>query len=136
MNVRDLHEHLRTNFTCVNGTPRAYMEIPCPLPDQQIHVARFVYEIIGVTMRGEPEAIEEILCGWVWQKMLAGFEKEEIEDRGVLILFRRWPEVSNYIDEQGHECVKLTMRLAIPARDLETIFGEALLKEGERLYQL
>lgn len=136
MNVRDLHEQLRTNFTCVNGAPRAYMEIPCPLPDQRIHIARFVYETVGVTMRGTPELVEEILCGWVWQKMLAGFEKEEIEDRGVLILFRRWPEVSGYTDEYGHECVKLTMRLAIPARSLETIFGEALLKEGERLYQL
>lgn len=136
MNVRDLHEQLRTSFTCVNGTPRAYMEIPCPLPDQQIHIARFVYETVGVTMRGTPELVEEILCGWLWQKLVASFEVEEIEDGGVLILFRRWPEVSSYTDEQGRECAKITMRLSIPARDLSAIFGPAVTKEGERLYRL
>ncbi len=87
-------------------------------------------------MRGEQDAIEPILCSWVWQKMLAGFEKEEIQDRSVLVLFRRWPEVSSYTDERGYESVKLTMRLAIPARDLGAIFGDALKQEGERLYQL
>lgn len=136
MNVRDLHEQLRTNFTCVNGTPRAYMEIRCPLPDQQVHTARFVYEVVGVTMRGEPEHIEPILCAWLWQKLVAGFDKERIQDRDVLILFRRWPEVSNYIDSDGYECTKLTMRLAIPAENLYDIFGAAVCKEGELLYRL
>lgn len=136
MNVRDLHEHLRTNFTCINGTPRAYMEIRCPLPDQQIHIARFIYEAVGVTMRGEPEHIEPILCAWLWQKLVAGFNKERIQDRDALILFRRWPEVSGYIDGEGYECTKLTMRLSIPAEDLRRIFGHAVIEEGEILYRL
>lgn len=38
MNVRDLHEKLRTTFACIDGVPRAYMEIRCPLPNQQIHI--------------------------------------------------------------------------------------------------
>lgn len=136
MNVRDLHEQLRTGFTCVNGTPRSYMEIPIPLPDQQVHIARFVYEVVGVTMRGEPEHIEPILCAWLWQKLVAGFDKERIQDHNVLILFRRWPEVSSYIDTEGFECVKLTMRLSIPAEDLRRIFGAAVVGEGELLYKL
>lgn len=142
MNVRDLHEQLRASFTCVNGTPRAYMEIRVPVPHPEpphevyIHHARFVYEAVGVTMRGEPEHIEPILCAWAWQKLIAGFDKERIQDRDVLILFRRWPEVLGYIDSEGYECTKLTMRLVIPAEDLKRIFGEAVCKEGELLFKL
>lgn len=136
MNVRDLHEQLRAHFTCINGVPRAYMEIRCPLPDQQIHVARFVYQVVGVTMRGTPELVEEVLCGWMWQKLITAFPKEQIQDRDTLILFRRWPEVSSYIDNEGHEAMKLTMRLAIPGEDLLDIFGAAVREDGELLFRL
>lgn len=136
MNVRDLHEKLRTTFTCIDGVPRAYMEIRIPLPDQQIHLARFVYEAVGVTMRGQVEDLEPIMCAWFWQKLIAGFEKEPIEDRDILIIFRRWPQVHEYIDAQGHAAVKLTMRLVIPGEDLRRIFGPAVKEEGEFLYKL
>lgn len=136
MNVRDLHEQLRTHFTCINGVPRAYMDIRCPLPDQQIHVARFVYQTVGVTMRGTPELAEEIMCGWLWQKLFVAFPKEQMEDHNVLIIFRRWPEVSNYIDNESHEATKLTMRLAIPGEDLLDIFGAAVREDGELLFRL
>lgn len=136
MNTRDLHEKLRSTFSCIDGVPRAYMEIRCPLPNQQIHLARFVYESIGITMRGDIEDIEPILCAWFWQKLVAGFEKERLEDHNVLIIFRRWPQVSEYTDMEGHAATKLTLRLVIPGEDLRRIFGLAVKEEGEFLYRL
>lgn len=136
MNTRDLHEKLRHQFSCIDGVPRGYMEIHCPLPDQQIHVARFVYESIGVTMRGQTEDVEPILCGWFWQKLSTAFPQERMEDCDALIIFRRWPQVVEYIDGQGHAAAKLTTRLVIPGEDLRRIFGPAVKEEGEFLYSL
>lgn len=136
MNIRDLHEKLRTHFTCVDGTPRSYMEIRCPLNDGQLHIARFIYETIGVTMRGATEDIEPILCSWLWQKLFTAFPKEQMEDHDVLILFRRWPQVAEYTDGEGHEATKLTMRLVIPGDSMRRIFGDAVKEEGEILFKL
>lgn len=136
MNTRDLYEKLRTTFECIDGVPRAYMEIRCPLPNQQIHIARFIYESVGVTMRGDVEDLEPILCGWFWQKLVSGFPQEQLEDRNVLIIFRRWPQVVEYVDGQGHAAAKLTTRLVIPGEDLRRIFGPAVKEEGEFLYSL
>lgn len=136
MNARDLHEQLRTQFTCIDGVPRNYMEMRVPLGDGSIHIARFVYQTIGVTMRGEPEMVEPILCAWMWQRLINGFPKERLEDRDVLIIFRRWPQVAGYIDGEGYEATKLTMRLVIPAEDLQRVFGDAVLQEGQLVFQL
>ena len=140
MNVRDLHEKLRERFTCINGTPRNYMEIlvpGCECGKQgPWHFARFIYQVIGVTMRGEPEDVESILCAWMWQRLMGSFPEEVIEDRSTLILFRRWPEVSNYIDNEHFQATKLTMRLVIPGQDLKHIFGDAVKADGEMLFRL
>lgn len=136
MNVRDLHERLRAMFSCIEGVPRSYMEIRCPLPDQQIHIARFVYQIVGVTMRGEAEDVEPILCGWLWQRLSTAFQQEEMEDHNVLLIFRRWPQVEGYTDGDGYAATKLTMRLVIPGDDLKRIFGDATIDEGQMLFRL
>lgn len=136
MNTRDLHELLRAGFSCINGVPRAYMEIRIPLLDQQIHLARFVYQTVGVTMRGEAEDIEPILCAWMWQRLVAAFPKEEMEDRNVLLIFRRWPQIEGYTDGDGYAATKLTTRLVIPGDDLKRIFGGAAIDEGQMLFQL
>jgi hypothetical protein len=136
MNTRDLRENMCKHFSCIDGVPRAYMEVPMVLDDGSRHVARFVYEIVGVTMRGSPEIVEEVLCGWMWQKLISAFEQELIEDRNILIMFRRWPEFSVYIDSEGHDAAKLTMRLVIPGDNLKRIFGPAVTKESELLYRL
>ena len=136
MNVRDLHEKLRTDFSCIDGVPRAYMEFRVPLPDQQLHRARFVYQAVGVMMRGQSEDIEPILCAWLWQRLVAAFPKEEMEDRDVLLIFRRWPQIVEFVDGEGYAATKLTTRLVIPGDDLKRIFGDAVINEGEMLCRL
>lgn len=136
MNVRDLHEKLRSGFACIDGVPRNYMEIRCPMDRGEIFIARFIYQSIGVTMRGEPEQVEPVLCAWMWQRLASAFPKEVIEDRDTLVIFRRWPSIAGYIDAEGYECTKLTMRLVIPGEELKRIFGEATIEEGQLLHRL
>lgn len=140
MNIRDLHEKLRAHFGCIDGLPRNYMEIRCRLPQQQdpldIHVARFVYQSVGVTICGEPEDVEPILCLWFWQRMATAFSKEDLEDRNVLLIWRKWPLIESYIDKEGHTATKLRARFVIPADDLKRVFGDTVVGEGELLYKL
>lgn len=136
MNVRDLHESMRNGFSCIDGVPRSYMEVPIAWEDGSTHHARFVYQTVGVTMRGEADQVEPVLCGWVKQRLYGAFPKEIIEDKATLIIFRRWPQVESYTDADGYQATKLTMRLVIPGEDLKRIFGEAVIGEGEMVFRL
>lgn len=136
MNVRDLHEKIRESFSCIDGLPRNYMEIPVQQDDGALFRARFVYQTIGVTMRGEVDQVEPILCGWLLQRLCGAFLREILEDRSMLIIFRRWPQIVGYVDGDGYEATKLTMRLVIPGEDLRRIFGEAVIEEGQMVFRL
>lgn len=134
MDLRMLEELIRTQFTCIDGTPRGYMEIPHTISkDGRYHFEcyRWVYEVVGVSIVGEREAAEPILTGWLWQKLEAHFPEELREDRAVMLVFRRRLALEGYIDRDGRVCHKLTMRLFIPAFELSAIFNDAVLTEGQ-----
>lgn len=124
MKHETLCENIRRSFNVVE-LQRAYIQFPHVLPDGTTISICHTPETIGVAMVGDPDDASVVLCSWVWQKLVAFFPREALEDSNVVIFMRRWPTLVEYADEQGRTCTRLAMRLAIPGYKLQDIFDRA-----------
>lgn len=126
MNPTELKAAIDSIYTAIDGPPRAYFEIPiisrppacqCDWPLFE----RFIYQTIRVSIVGEPEAVEHVLCGWAHTHLSNLIPKEQREDRAVLLFWRRHPSITEFIDERGRTCTCLSLRLVIPGYPLDDI---------------
>jgi hypothetical protein len=105
-------------YTVVDGPARAFFEFPVPGIAGDA-VARVTYESVSVSAPGDDESAEALLSLWFYTA-LAGLLTEELqEDHGVVLFWRRRPQVHVYSDTDGKTVTKLTARLAIPGYSLE-----------------
>jgi len=137
LNAHELNQRICSAFTCLDGPPRAFFELPCidrpPLesnPDDQ--VLRVVYTTIRVGMIGGADLVESVLCGWAWGRLHALVAKESIEDRSWILFWRTRPQLTEFVDAKGRMCTHLRMRLAIPGIDL----SELASPEGDEVRML
>jgi hypothetical protein len=131
VNTNDLLVELNKIYSCVDGPPRPWFELPTDMhhpadaqrfgPDVEVRetpAIRIVYETVRVAMRGGTEDVGEILCRWVWRKLRDLLPEEMAMDASVVLFWRRRPSIEEFLDKKGRVCSQLRMRLAIPGYSL------------------
>lgn len=130
--VRELVEYLALTgdpydmFHCMQGVPRAYMEIPSGSP--HLMCIRGVYVTLGYWTNGSRQDCEAMLVSTIWDVFVTARAILRQSDWGGLLFWRRMPEITeeNYpegVDANGSPVpgglrTKLTCRVWIPGVDL------------------
>lgn len=124
MNVYQLVANIESIFTCVDGPPRAFFELPIPA---EVHdpilspVLRIIYQTVNVAMVGDEDTVGAALCTWADSKFHTLISKEQMEDRSTVLFWRHRPSLERFTDDKGRQSIRLYMRLVIPGVDLSSL---------------
>lgn len=143
MNLVELNEKVRninfpdpSGFMCLEGVPRAYMEIPYFDPHGMLMHVRLVYRVFGLQAVGPYEGMEAILCDAMWLEMLSlreRFVKRCGADAEPLLFWRRHFELT--IEGKGKlKTGRISVRLVIPGLVDEDYNLVSLAYEGRPFY--
>lgn len=119
MNMTQLKNQIANSFMCIEGPKTSYFEIPIGKAQEE-PTLRILYQSIATACVGEAEMNDEVLSGWLYNKLNSLLTYEVRVDRVAVLFWRMSPVLEEFIYE-GKVCTVIRARLAVPGYDLSVM---------------